>query len=95
MKKLNCAICDKYKKFKNRKISYIFLKALVLSIDCSKCNNEDEKYLKKKNQLRYWRFLIKFKMYNYFKNMIWEIRLKRIDETKNYFLRNTEKLIDE
>ena len=53
MKKLNCAICDKYKKFKNRKISYIFLKALVLSIDCSKCNNEDEKYLKKKNQLRY------------------------------------------
>ena len=70
MKKLNCAICDKYKKFKNRKISYIFLKALVFSIDCSKCNNEDEKYLKKKNQLRYWRFLIKFKMYNYFKNMI-------------------------
>ena len=70
MKKLNCAICDKYKKFKNRKISYIFLKALVLSIDCSKCNNEDEKYLKKKNQLRSWRFLIKFKMYNYFKNMI-------------------------
>ena len=70
MKKLNCAICDKYKKFKNRKISYIFLKALVLSIDCSKCNNEDEKYLKKKNQLRYLRFLIKFKMYNYFKNMI-------------------------
>ena len=70
MKKLNCAICDKYKKFKNRKISYIFLKALVLSIDCSQCNNEDEKYLKKKNQLRYWRFLIKFKMYNYFKNMI-------------------------
>ena len=70
MKKLNCAICDKYKIFKNRKISYIFLKALVLSIDCSKCNNEDEKYLKKKNQLRYWRFLIKFKMYNYFKNMI-------------------------
>ena len=53
MKKLNCAICDKYKKFKNRKISYIFLKALVLSIDCSKCNNKDEKYLKKKNQLRY------------------------------------------
>ena len=58
MKKLNCAICDKYKKFKNRKTSYIFWKTLVLSIDYSKCDNEDEKYLKKKNQLRYWRFLI-------------------------------------
>ena len=30
MKKLNCAICDKYKKFKNRKTSYIFWKTFFL-----------------------------------------------------------------
>ena len=51
MKKLYCVICGKYKKCE--KISYILGKRLVLSIICSKSNNEDEKYLKKNNQLRY------------------------------------------
>ena len=32
----------KYRKFKNSKIAYIFEKALVSSIICSKCDNEDE-----------------------------------------------------
>ena len=31
-------------------MSYIFKKTRVLSITCSKCENEDEKILKKKNQ---------------------------------------------
>ena len=53
MKSIYCVICGKYRKFKNPKISYIFKETLVLSIICSKCENEDEKYLKKKNQLRY------------------------------------------
>ena len=53
MKKIYCVLCGKYRKFKNSfKVSYI-IKATVLSIICSKCENEDEKYLNKKNQLRY------------------------------------------
>ena len=53
MKKLDCVICGKYKKFEKPKISYIIEKTLILSIICIKCNNEDEKYLEKKNQLIY------------------------------------------
>ena len=52
MKKIYCVICGKYKKFKNLKTSYIFEKTLIIFIICSKCENEDRKYLKK-NQLRY------------------------------------------
>ena len=58
MKKLSYVICAKYRKFEKPKISYILKKTLVLSIICSKCKNENEKYLKKKNQLRYQKFLV-------------------------------------
>ena len=53
MKQIYCVICGKYRKFRKPKISYIFEKTLVLSMICDKGKNEDEKYLKKKNQLRY------------------------------------------
>ena len=43
MKKLYCVICGKYRKFEKPKISYIFKKALVFSIICSKFKNEDKK----------------------------------------------------
>ena len=43
MKKIYCSKCNKYKKFKNPKISYIFDKTLVLSIVCDKCSSKDEK----------------------------------------------------
>ena len=33
----------RYRKFKKSKISYILEKTIVLSIICSKCNNEHEK----------------------------------------------------
>ena len=52
MKILYCIICVKRRKFENLKISNI-LEQTVLSIIWSKCKNEDEKYLKKKNLLRY------------------------------------------
>ena len=42
-KKLYCVTCGKYRKFEKHKISYFLEKTLVLSIICSKCNNEDEK----------------------------------------------------
>ena len=40
--------CNKYRKFKNRKISYIFRKTLNLSIVCSKYDNEYRKNFKKR-----------------------------------------------
>ena len=40
MKKIYCVICGKYRKFKKTKMSYIFEKALVISVICSKCDNE-------------------------------------------------------
>ena len=44
-------ICiGKYIKFEDPKILHIFKNPLVVSIICSKCENEDEKYVKKKNQ---------------------------------------------
>ena len=46
MKKLYCVICGKYRKFEKPKISYLLEKTLVLSIFCSKCKNEDEKFFK-------------------------------------------------
>ena len=46
MTKVCCVICGKYRKCKKSKISYISEKTLVLSINCSKCENEDEKILK-------------------------------------------------
>ena len=46
MKKLCCIICGKYKKFEKPKISYLSEQILVLSIICSKCNNNDEQLFK-------------------------------------------------
>ena len=46
MKKIYCVILSKYRELKNAKISYMFEKTLVLSIICSKCENEDEKIFK-------------------------------------------------
>ena len=47
MKKINCIFCDKYRKFKNPKTSYLFDKPSTFSIICSKCDNEDKKKLKR------------------------------------------------
>ena len=43
MKKIDCLICGKYKKFGKPNISYIFEKTLVPSIIWSKCKNEEKK----------------------------------------------------
>ena len=51
MKYLYCVISGKYRKLKN--LTFAKEKTLVLSIICSKCRNEEEKCLKKNNQLRY------------------------------------------
>ena len=46
MKKIYCVILGKCRELKNAKISYMFEKTLVLSIICSKCEDEDEKIFK-------------------------------------------------
>ena len=80
MKKIYRVICGKYKKFEKPKISFILKKTFqtFLSIICSKFKNEDNKYLKKKNQLRYGKFLLCMKIYNCFKNISQEFRFKNI-----------------
>ena len=49
MKKIYFIKCNKYRKFKNPKISYLFNKALVLVIICDKCGSNDEKIFNKKS----------------------------------------------
>ena len=67
MKKLYWVICGKYKKFEKSKISYVLEKTLVLSINCSKCKNEDEKRRRFnwdiKNSWFTWKYAITLKMW--------------------------------
>ena len=58
MKKIYCIICGKYRKFEKPKISYILEKTLVLSINCSKCKNEDEKIIKEEESIEILKFLV-------------------------------------
>ena len=51
--KIYCNVCNKYGKFKDPEISYIFKRTLDLCIIYNKCGHEHKKYLKKKNQLKY------------------------------------------
>ena len=57
MKKLDCIICDRYKKFEKSKVSYLSEKTLVLSIICCKCNNEDEKLFKEEESIEIFKIL--------------------------------------
>ena len=71
MEKIYCVVCRKYRKFKNLKYQ-TFSKNISSFYFCSKCKNEDKKYLKNKDQLRYEKYLIYLKIYNYFKIMVEE-----------------------
>ena len=57
MKSLYCVICGKYIKFEKPKISYLLEKTLVFSIICSKCKNENEKYLKQEKSIEILKIL--------------------------------------
>ena len=46
MKKLDCLVSCKYRKFEKPKITYLIEKTLVLSIISSKCGHEHEKIFK-------------------------------------------------
>ena len=57
MKKLYCVICGKYRKFEKPKISYLLEETLVLSINCSKCKDEDEKLFNKEESIEILKIL--------------------------------------
>ena len=61
MKKIYCIKCNKYRKFKNPKISYIFNKTLVLSIICDKCGSKDEELFKEEKSIEILKILILIK----------------------------------
>ena len=46
-----CNVCNKYRKLKNRNISYIFKKELRFSIVYSKCGHEYEKIFKREESI--------------------------------------------
>ena len=58
MKKMYWVICGKYRKFEKPKISYHLEKTLLLSIIVVRARMKMKNYLKKKNQLRYSKFLV-------------------------------------
>ena len=53
MRKIYCTKFKKYKEFKKPKISYICDRILILSSICVCVDVKMNKYLKKKNQLKY------------------------------------------
>ena len=84
-KKLFCIICGKYRASEKLKTS------LVISVNCSKCKNKDDKLFKKKESIEILKSLGLIENVNSFKNMTAEnisqkFRSNNIDEIGNYFL---------
>ena len=50
-KKICCITCNKYRKFKNPKISHIFDKTLGFSFICDNCGNKEEKTFKEQESI--------------------------------------------
>ena len=57
MKKLCCVKCNKYRKLKNPRMSYIFDETLSLSTICDKCSSNDEKIFKEEESIEILRIL--------------------------------------
>ena len=57
MRKTNCIVYGKYSKFKNLKISYIFRKALVFSIICSKYDSKGKNIFKEEESIEILKIL--------------------------------------
>ena len=57
MMKIYCNVCNKYRKFKNPKILYIFEKTFVLYIFYSKCGHEYTKIFKEEESIEILKIL--------------------------------------
>ena len=57
MKKLYCVKCNKYRKLKNPRISYIFDELLSLSTICDKCGSNDQKIFKEEESIEILKIL--------------------------------------
>ena len=57
MKKLNCVICGRYRKFEKPKILYILEKTLLFYTVFSKRWNEDEKILEEEESFKILKIL--------------------------------------
>ena len=55
MEKIYCVICNRYKKLKKPKMSYIF------EMICSNFENEDEKIFKEEESIQILKILVLFK----------------------------------
>ena len=57
--KIYCNVCNRYRRFNNPKISYVFRKknTLSLSIGYSKCGHEYEKMFKKEESIEILKIL--------------------------------------
>ena len=53
----DCVIRGNYETSKNLKITYIFEKTLVLSITCSKCENDNKKIFKEEEPIEILKIL--------------------------------------
>ena len=92
MKKLYCVICSKYRKFEKLWYHTSLKKHQFFLLFAVSASMKMKNYLKKKNQLKYWKFSVWLKINNYFKtlseeNIRQEFRSKteKIDEKRNYF----------
>ena len=88
--KIYCNVCDKYKEY--FETLNFFKITLVVSIVYSKCGHK--KIFKEKNRLKYWNFFVWLLIWKSIRkyiimteeNIIQEFRLKKRDETRNYFI---------
>ena len=57
MKKIYCVNWNKYRKFKNPKISFIFNESVVPSINCDKCSSNSDTKFKKEESIKILKIL--------------------------------------
>ena len=88
MKKLYCFICGKYRKFEKTKTSCLQKKYQLFLLFAVSVKMKTKKYLKKKNKLKYQKFLVLLiikKSIMPEENMNQEISLKKNRRNKKLF----------
>ena len=95
MIKMYCNVCNKYRKLKNSKYIIYFQKKLDLSIFYTDCSHEYKEIFKEEEPIEILKILglitniksIRSNINMSEESTIQEFRLKNIDETTNYFIK--------